>query len=82
MKRILVAVAMLAVVAVAAPAAAQEPQEGVPYTQYFMDPEFVDGHLLRPDDLLLTAQRHAVTMSLIKIRWDFVNELLKNGEDL
>jgi hypothetical protein len=82
MKRIVVALAMLAVVALAAPAAAQEPPQGVPYVQYFMDPEFVEGTLIRPDDLTLIDRGRLITTSLIKIRWDFVQELLKNGEDL
>ncbi len=82
MKRIVVALAMLAVVAVAAPAAAQEPPQGTPYVEYFMNPELVESTLLRPDLDALYGRGRLVTTSLIKIRHDFVNELLKNGEDL
>jgi len=82
MKRVVVALAMLAVVAVAAPVAAQEPPPGIPYVQYFMDPEFVEGRLLRPDDLYIVDQGRLITISLIKIRWEFVQELLKSGENL
>jgi hypothetical protein len=82
MKRIVVALAMLAVVALAAPVAAQEPPPGTPYVQYFMDPELVEGRLLRPDDLYIVDQGRLITISLIKIRWEFVQELLKGGENL
>jgi hypothetical protein len=82
MRRLVVALAMLAVLAVAAPVAAQEPPPGTPYVQYFMDPELVEATLLRPDLDALYAHGRLVTTSLIKIRNDFVNELLKSGEAL
>ncbi len=75
-----------------APAVAQTPevgvdgqQGGVVYertTTYDFEDDFVEGQLLRPDGELVTGQRRGKESSLIRIRQDFVPEMVQSVEDL
>ena len=71
----------------AAPAAAQDPtgDEDVVYeenTEYDFDAEFVEGNVVRPDGALISGQRHGKESSLIRIRADFIAEMVQSVEDL
>ena len=81
MRMLTVAVA-LGMLLGAVPAAADEPTEGVPYASYTFGDELVETELLRPDLDALYARGQRPTISLIKIRQNFINELFKSGENL
>lgn len=51
-------------------------------TNYDFEADDVEGNLVKPDELGITADQHGKTSSLIKIRADFVPEMLKSVEDL
>jgi hypothetical protein len=81
MRMLTVAVALGLLVG-SVPAAADEPVEGVPYASYIFGDELVETELLRPDLDALYARGQRPSISLIKIRQNFINELFKSGEDL
>jgi hypothetical protein len=91
MKRItlsLLAAASLA--GAAAPALAQNKQpagggDNVTYkskTVYDFDDDVVEGDLVRPDGEFVDSRKAAKHSSLIKIRADFIPEMLKSAEDI
>jgi hypothetical protein len=89
MKRILFVVtsAFLATsLAGVAPAFAQDKGEGgVTYkskTVYDFDDDVVEGDLVRPDGEFVDTRKAAKHSSLIKIRDNFINEMLKSAEDI
>lgn len=51
-------------------------------TQYDFEADDVEGNLVKPDELGIQADQHGKTSSLIKIRSDFVPEMLKSVEDI
>ncbi len=51
-------------------------------TVYDFEGDDVEGALVRPDEANIQGEQHSKTSSLIKIRSDFVPELLKSVEDL
>ena len=51
-------------------------------TVYDFEGDDVEGALVRPDEANIQGEQHSKTSSLIKIRTDFVPELLKSVEDL
>lgn len=51
-------------------------------TSYDFEADDVEGNLVKPDELGITADQHGKTSSLIKIRADFVPEMLKSVEDI
>ena len=51
-------------------------------TVYDFEGDDVEGALVRPDEANIQGEQHSKTSSLIKIRADFVPELLKSVEDL
>jgi hypothetical protein len=65
---------------------AQETQEAKPEppgtTTYDFEDDLVTGDLVRPDGELLNVRRRGGRSSLIRLRTDFVRELLKSVEDL
>jgi len=65
----------------AAPAAAQD-SGAEEATTYDFDDDLVTGDLVRPDGELLQVRRGGQRSSLIRIRENFVPELLKSVEDL
>lgn len=67
----------------AAPAAAPAQNGGVTYkskTVYDFDDDTVEGDLVRPDGELIDTRRAAKHSSLIKIRENFIPEMLKSVE--
>jgi hypothetical protein len=83
MKKMLLA----AILVVAAPSLAwsQDPAGGVVYeeeTSYNFDAEFIDGQVVRPDGELIAGQRHGKESSLIRIRADFIPEMVQSVEEL
>jgi hypothetical protein len=77
----------------AAPAAAPAPAAGAPAaasggvqyrqkTVYDFDDDTVEGDLVRPDGELVDSRRGAKHSSLIKIRENFIPEMLKSVEAL
>lgn len=66
-------------------ASAQDGGDGVVYedeTIYNFDAEFVEGNVVRPDGELISGQRHGKESSLIRIRADFIPELVQSVEEL
>lgn len=51
-------------------------------TTYDFENDYVEGQLVRPDGELVTGQRHGKQSSLIRIRADFVPEMVQSVEDL
>jgi len=51
-------------------------------TAYDFDDEYVDGSVVRPDGELISGQRHGKESSLIRIRADFIPEMVESVEDL
>ena len=49
---------------------------------YDFDADFIDGELVRPEGEFLNARRTAEHGSLIKVRTDFIREIVKSAEDL
>lgn len=68
----------------AAPAKAGAPGD-VTYKQktvYDFDDDIVEGDLVRPDGEFVDSRRMAKHSSLIKIRENFIPEMLKSAEDI
>jgi hypothetical protein len=69
-------------------AVAQDKKEGngkVEYkkkTQYDFEDDMVEGELLKPEGDVLSARKRGKTSSLIKIRENFVPEMVKSVDDL
>jgi hypothetical protein len=90
MKRILFVVASAALLSGVSPALAQTPAGGeaggsVQYKQktvYDFDDDVVEGDLVRPDGEFVDTRRAAKHSSLIKIRENFIPEMLKSAEDI
>lgn len=93
MKRTLLAAlaaSLLAVPALAQNKAAPPPAAGaggdnVTYkskTVYDFDDDVVEGDLVRPDGEFVDSRKAAKHSSLIKIRPDFIPEMLKSAEDI
>jgi len=51
-------------------------------TEYDFEADDVEGNLVKPDEANIGAEQHGKTSSLIKIRSDFVPEMLKSVEDI
>lgn len=51
-------------------------------TEYDFDGDDVTGSLIKPDGENITGQTHGKTSSLIKIRGDFIPEMLESVESL
>jgi hypothetical protein len=51
-------------------------------TVYDFDDDLVEGELQRPDGEYIDTRRKAKHSSLIKIRADFIPEMLKSAEDI
>lgn len=89
MKRTLLSMlAAASLIAIAAPAHAQKPDGAggdVTYkskTVYDFDDDVVEGDLVRPDGEFVDSRKAAKHSSLIKIRPDFIPEMLKSAEDI
>lgn len=51
-------------------------------TEYDFEGDDVEGALVKPDEANIRADQHGKTSSLIRIRQDFIPEMLKSVEDI
>jgi hypothetical protein len=51
-------------------------------TIYDFEGDDVEGALVKPDEANITGEQHSKTSSLIRIRQDFIPEMLKSVEDI
>ena len=82
MRRTLTITAML--VAMPVTLSAQD-RSGVRYedtTTYDFENDYVEGQLVRPDGDLISGQRHGKQSDLIRIRTDFIPEMVQSVENL
>lgn len=91
MKRALLASVLLATFAFASttpvsaqPAndAAAAPADGKKVKTYDFSGDEIDGDLIKPDGEFIDTRKFASHNSLIRIRQDFIKEILKSAEDL
>jgi hypothetical protein len=84
MKRIIVSsFAILLSVALAAPAFAQDNKTDPKKVKtYDFSGDDIDGELIKPDGDFVDTRKFANHTSLIRIRKDFIKEILKSAEDL
>jgi hypothetical protein len=95
MKRILLSVLLVATAGVASAQDRPAPRPARPAAggataaspaprvrNYDFDADFIDGELVRPDGDMLRGRGKAEHGSLIKVRTDFVREIVKSAEDL
>lgn len=66
----------------AAPAAGGDNVSYKSKTVYDFDDDVVEGDLVRPDGEFVDSRKAAKHSSLIKIRPDFIPEMLKSAEDI
>ena len=95
MKRILFSSLLAVALFGAAPADAQQKDKKAPPTKadgaqpaaqrvknYDFDADLVEGELVKPEGEFLNARKFAEHGSLIKVRADFIREIVKSAEDL
>jgi hypothetical protein len=64
-------------------AAADSGQTATPRVKNFdFDADVIDGELVKPEGEFLNARKFAEHGSLIKVRADFIREIVKSAEDL
>jgi hypothetical protein len=51
-------------------------------TTYDFDGDDVEGNLVKPDEANISGEQHGKTSSLIKIRADFIPEMIKSVENI
>jgi len=51
-------------------------------THYDFEGDDVEGALVKPDEANISGEQHGKTSSLIKIRQDFIPEMLESVEDI
>ncbi len=51
-------------------------------TVYDFEGDDVEGALVKPDEANISGEQHSKTSSLIRIRQDFIPEMLKSVEDI
>ena len=61
---------------------ATAPAPGQRVRNYDFDADFIDGELVRPEGEFLNARRTAEHGSLIRVRTNFIREIVKSAEDL
>jgi hypothetical protein len=64
----------------AAPAAAKDGKK--PAKNYAFDADLLEGDLVRPSGEFASARKFSEHGSLIKVRVDFIKEIVKSAEDL
>lgn len=67
------------------PGGAADPESGAVYakkTVYDFEDDIVEGQLVKPEGDYLDSRQKRKQSSLIKVRTDFVPEMLKSAEDL
>ncbi len=82
---LLIAGSALAQPATTTPATTPEGASSVEYTkntEYDFEDDLVEGSFVRPEGEYFSAQKRGRHSSLIRIRRDFVPEMLKSAEDI
>lgn len=51
-------------------------------TVYDFEDDDIEGALVKPDEANISGEQHSKTSSLIRIRQDFIPEMLKSVEDI
>ena len=89
MKRIIAALSVAGAVALAGPLSAfgqgkgkQPKEEAKKVKSYDFTGDEIDGELVKPDGDFLDTRKFASHTSLIRLRKDFIKEILKSAEDL
>ena len=83
MKRLLAVVACMFIpVLMSSGAVAQDVAPSAPLEQMSFEGDVVEAQFLRPDQGVTEALLRKKRSSLIKLRTDFVDEILKSAEDL
>jgi hypothetical protein len=84
MKRTAIATVVLGLLAFAGPASAQDKgkKEEKKVKTYDFSGDEIDGELVKPDGDFLDTRKFASHTSLIRIRKDFIKEIVKSAEDL
>ena len=83
MKRFSVALAVAVFsVSLAAPAVAQDAPPPKKVKSYDFSGDDLEGDLIKPDGDFIDTRKFASHTSLIRIRKDFIKEILKSAEDL
>ena len=75
-------ISVLGIVALARPALAADDVSYKKETKYDFDDDMVEGDLVKPDGEMVGAAGKAKHSSLIKIRQNFIPEMLKSAEDI
>lgn len=78
----IVAVIALSLAAPTAPAQAQGQKDPKKVKTYDFSGDTIDGDLIKPDGDVVDTRSFASHTSLIRIRKDFIKEILKSAEDL
>ncbi len=77
------ATAALTILAISAPALAQAPAKGDDEPQVFnFEEDEISTDYLKPNTMLVEGLRRGRMSSLISIRLDFVDEIVKSAEDI
>jgi len=80
---LLIALFVAAVLAGSATSAwAQNKKDKPKVKTYDFSGDTIDGDLVKPDGEFVDARKFATHASLIKVRRDFIREILKSAEDL
>jgi hypothetical protein len=74
--------AALSILALQAPAASAQPKDKAKVKSYDFTGDDIDGDLVKPDGVQVDTRVFASHTSLIRIRKDFIKEILKSAEDL
>ena len=85
MTRTLLKVVLVSLMSVAFVGVAAAQQDNVQYkkeTKYDFDDDMVEGDLVKPDGEMVGSTGKAKHSSLIKIRQNFIPEMLKSAEDI
>ena len=84
MKRIGTALVALGLLSLASPALAQDKgnKDEKKVKSYDFSGDEIDGELVKPDGDFLDTRKFASHTSLIRLRKDFIKEIVKSAEDL
>jgi hypothetical protein len=83
MKRIgLASIAALFAFVLLTPAVEAQPKDKAKVKSYDFTGDDIDGELVKPDGVQVDTRVFATHTSLIRIRKDFIKEILKSAEDL
>lgn len=82
MRKLLPALAALSLILLAGGSAIAQPKDAAKVKVYDFSGDTIEGDLVKPDGTDLNARDFAKHSSLIRIRKDFIPEIIKSAEDL